>query len=58
MELLMQDLTVTGAALAAAFVLVRRVRNTMMPKRSAAPCATCPGCSENPRATINSTAQT
>jgi hypothetical protein len=57
MELLLQDFTVTGVALAAAFVLIRRVRNTMLPKRGAAPCATCPSCSENPRSTVNSAAR-
>ena len=58
MELLIQDFTVTGAALAAAFVLIRRVRNTIRPKSGANACTTCPNCADDKGRSVNSAART
>jgi hypothetical protein len=45
MDLLFQDIAVTGVAFAAAVVLVRRVQSAVSPRRKSAPgCEACPKC--------------
>jgi hypothetical protein len=47
MSLLLQDFAVTGIAIAAALVLVRRIGNAVTTTRNSGQCEACPGCSDS-----------
>jgi hypothetical protein len=57
MDVMYQDIAVTGIALSAAFVLIRRVRTLVFPRKSSS-CAACPGCEDNRGADVNLRART
>ena len=56
MELLLQDIAVTGIALGAAVLLVRRVYGVVASSRKSRACGTCPACED--KSALSSQART
>lgn len=52
MDVVFQDVTVTAVALAAALVLLQRLRNTLSSARKKPSCGACPGCEQPARNTV------
>lgn len=46
MDILLQDLAVTGIAIGAAFVLLRRVQGALSSSRKSSACGACPNCGD------------
>jgi hypothetical protein len=54
MDLVLQDLAVSGIALGAALVLLQRVRSTFSAARKKPSCGTCPGCEDHRGGVVSS----
>ena len=57
MDVMYQDIAVTGIALTAALVLIARVRSLVFPRKSSS-CAACPKCEPNRGSGVNLQART